>query len=129
MAAPYTVKRLTDVDDSAAKFGFSDNQETRFATRDMESEHTGLSHHRVKPGKRQGFAHRHDEAEEIYVVLGGSGRVKLDDDVVELAPLDAIRVSPGVVRQFEAGSDGLELLAFGPRHEGDGDLLYDWWTD
>lgn len=129
MADPYTIKKLTDVDDSAAKFGFSDNQETRFAARDMESEEIGLSHHRVKPGKRQGFAHKHDEAEEIYVVLAGSGRVKLDEDIADLSPRDAIRVSPGVVRQFEAGPDGLELLVFGIRHEGDGELLHDWWTD
>jgi mannose-6-phosphate isomerase-like protein (cupin superfamily) len=62
-------------------------------------------------------------------VLAGSGRVKLDDEIVEIEALDAIRVAPGVTRQFEAGSDGIELLAFGQRHEGDGALVEDWWTD
>src|SRR5450756_1686141 len=80
----------------------------------------GVSHHRLKAGKRQGFGHKHENAEEIYVVLGGSGRVKLDDEIVEIARLDAIRVAPEVVRAFEAGPDGLELLAFGARHDGDG---------
>lgn len=131
MAAPYTLKKLTDVEDSAAKFGFSDLQETRFARDDLEAEHTGFSYHRLKAGKRQGFAHKHEHehAEEIYVVLAGSGRVKLDDEILEIEPLDAIRVAPGVIRMFEAGPEGLELLAFGPRHDRDGELFYDWWTD
>ena len=80
MTGRYTLKKLTDVEDSAPKFGYDELQEARFATRDLEAEHTGVSHHRVKPGKRQGFAHKHDEAEEVYVVLKGSGRIKLDDD-------------------------------------------------
>jgi mannose-6-phosphate isomerase-like protein (cupin superfamily) len=129
MAGPYTLKRLTDVEDSAPKFGFSDVQEARFANDDLETEDTGVSHLRVKPGERQAFAHRHDEAEEVYVVLSGSGRVKLDDEILEIEALDAIRVAPGVTRKFEAGSDGIELLAFGQRHEGDGELVKDWWTD
>jgi len=129
MAAPYTLKKLTDVEDSAPKFGFAELQEARFATDDLEARHTGVSHHRVKPGKRQGFAHKHKQAEEVYVVLAGSGRVKLDDEIVEIGALDAIRVAPGVIRTFEAGSDGIELLAFGPRHDGDGEVIRDWWTD
>ncbi|MDX6582564.1 MAG: hypothetical protein QOI10_1748 [Solirubrobacterales bacterium] len=129
MPTPYTHKKLTDVDDSAPKFGFDELQEARFATKDLEAEDTGVSHHRVKPDKRQGFAHKHDEAEEIYVVVRGSGRVKLDDDVIELAELDALRVSPGVIRQFEGGPDGLELIVFGARHDGDGETVPDWWTD
>ena len=129
MTAPYTLKNLTEIEDSAPKFGYGEIQEVRFANRDLEAEGTGVSHHRVKPGKRQGFAHRHKEAEEVYVVIAGSGRIKLDDDIFEIDRLDAIRVAPEVTRMFAAGSDGLELLAFGPQHEGDGDLIYDWWTD
>lgn len=83
----------------------------------------------VKPGKRQGFAHRHEDAEEVYVVVGGSGRMKLDDDIIELEPLDAIRVAPQVTRQFEGGPDGLDVLAVGTRHEGDGEVLSGWWAD
>jgi len=65
----------------------------------------------------------------VYVVLRGSGQAKLDDQLVELRTLDAIRVAPGVTRAFQAGRDGLELLAFGPRHDGDGDVLPGWWSD
>jgi mannose-6-phosphate isomerase-like protein (cupin superfamily) len=128
MPAPYTVKKLTEVQDAAPKFGYEELQEARFATRDLEAEHTGVSHHRLKPGKRQAFAHRHDQAEEVYVVLAGSGRIKLDEDIVELGELDAIRVAPGVIRKLEAGPEGLEWVAFGARHEGDGELIENWWT-
>ena len=86
-----------------------------------------MSYQRLVAGKRQAFAHRHESAEEVYVVLSGAGRIKLDDDILEIVQLDAIRVAAGVTRQFEAGPDGLEVLAFGPRHEGDGTLLYEWW--
>ena len=129
MPGPYTVKRLTEVEDSAVSFGLTETQEARFATADLEAEQTGVSHHRVKAGKRQGFGHRHENAEEVYVVLSGSGRLKLDDDVIDVAPLDAVRVAPGVTRAFEGGPDGLEVLAFGPRHKGDGELVQGWWTD
>lgn len=127
--ARYTVKRLTDVEDSAPKFGYAELQEARFATGDLQAERTGISHMRVLPGKRQGFAHRHDDAEEVYVVLSGSGRVKLDDDIVELQPLDAVRVAPGVTRQFEGGPEGLEYIVAGPRHDADGEVIPGWWSD
>lgn len=81
----------------------------------------------IKPSQREAFAHRHAKAEEIYVVLSGSGRVKLDAELVELAPLDAVRVSPGVGRSFEAGPDGLEVLIFGPHVEGDSEMVSDFW--
>ena len=129
MPAPYTLRRLDDIEDAAERFGLGEVQESRFATEDLGAERTGLSYHRVKPGMRQGFAHRHENAEEVYVVLRGSGRVKLDDDVVELSERDALRVAPPVTRMFEAGPDGLELLAFGPRHKGDGEIFPDWWRD
>jgi mannose-6-phosphate isomerase-like protein (cupin superfamily) len=129
MPGPFTHRKLTEVEDSAPKFGFEGIQEARFANDDLEVEHTGVSHHRLYPRKRQGFAHRHDEAEEVYVVISGSGRVKLDDEIVELEALDAIRVSPAVTRQFEAGGEGMEWVVFGPQHEGDGEAVEDWWTD
>jgi mannose-6-phosphate isomerase-like protein (cupin superfamily) len=120
----YTIKNLRDIEDVAPKFGFDSVQEARFAFRDLDAKDTGLAYHRVKPGQR-GLGHRHDDAEEIYVVLSGSGRVKLDDEIADIKALDAIRVEPSVVRAFEGGPDGLELLAFGPRHEGDGEILKD----
>jgi mannose-6-phosphate isomerase-like protein (cupin superfamily) len=125
----YTQKNLADVDDSAPKFGFEDVQIARFANDDLKTQGTGLSYHSVKAGKRQAFAHKHDQAEEVYVVLAGSGRLKLDDEIIDVAELDAIRIAPGVTRQFEAGDKQLDYLAFGPHHEGDGDLVKDWWTD
>jgi len=124
----YTIKNLREVEDVAPKFGFSEVQEARFARGDLESESIGLAFHTVRPGRRQAFAHRHQQAEEIYVVLSGSGRVKLDDDVQDVAPMDAIRVAPHVARAFEAGPQGLELLVFGPRHAGDGEVIReDFW--
>jgi mannose-6-phosphate isomerase-like protein (cupin superfamily) len=130
MTTPYTLKKLTDVEDSAVKFGFDAIQEAYFAKDDLDAEDTGVSFYRLKAGKRQPFAHKHDEAEEVYVVLAGSGRAKLDDEIIDIGPLDALRVAPGVIRGFEAGPDNaLELLAFGPRHDGDGELLEGWWSD
>ncbi len=129
MAAPYTTKKLTDVKDSAPEFGLGDFQQARFANDDLLTEHTGLTYHRIEANVRPPFAHRHEQAEEVYVVVSGSGRIKLDDDVLEVESLDAIRVAPTVIRAFEAGPDGLEMLAFGPRHEGDGEVLENWWTD
>ena len=128
-APPYTLMKLTDAEDMAAKHGMSETGEARFPNEDLALEQTGLSHHRLAPNARQGFGHHHEDAEEVYVVLGGSGRVKLDDEIVELAALDALRVSPPVIRNFEAGPDGLEFLAFGPRHRGDGEIIPGWWSD
>ena len=128
MARSYTYKRITDVADAAPRFGIGETQESRFATNDLDAEQTGFSHHRFKPGRRQGFGHRHDEAEEVYFVVSGSGRVKLDDDVIQLEPGHVIRVAPGVMRAWEAGPDGLEVLAFGPRRPDDrGEIVKDWW--
>jgi mannose-6-phosphate isomerase-like protein (cupin superfamily) len=126
---PFTLKRLTDVEDSAERFGLSEIQEARFAQGALDASDTGISFHRLKPNRRQAFAHRHDEAEEVYVVLAGAGRAKLDEEIAELAALDALRVAPRVVRCFEAGPEGLDLLAIGASHEGDGEVIRDWWTD
>jgi mannose-6-phosphate isomerase-like protein (cupin superfamily) len=130
MTDPYTLKNLEQVEDSAAKFGYGEVAEARFANTELETEQTGLSHHRVKPNARQGFAHHHDDVEEVYVVIGGSGRIKLDDEIVELSKYDAVRISPTVVRQLEGGPEGLEILAFSPRRTDDrGEMLTDLWTD
>ena len=130
MTAPYTHKNIKDVADSAPQFGFADTQEARFARGDLDAEETGFSHYRLKPDKRQGFGHRHDRAEEVYFVVEGSGRLKLDDEIVELNERDVIRVAPGITRAFEAGADGLEILAFGPHHADDrGELIMGWWRD
>lgn len=124
----YAKKNLREVEDSAPKHGIDHAQEARFARTELGAEQTGLNLLFIKPGKREAFAHRHKQAEEIYVVLAGSGRVKLDDDLVDLAPRDAVRVSPGTARSFEAGPDGLEVLIFGARFEGDGEIVPDFWS-
>jgi mannose-6-phosphate isomerase-like protein (cupin superfamily) len=129
MSDRYTLANLRAVEDAAPKFGFAEVQQARFANGALDTEQTGLAYHCIMPGMRQAFAHRHERAEEVYVVLRGGGRVKLDEDVLELAALDALRVAPAVTRAFEAGPEGLELLAFGPRHAGDGELEPDFWTD
>lgn len=129
MHLPFTHKKLTDVKDSAPEFGIGEIQEARFAKDDLDAERTGVSHLRLKPGKRSPFGHRHEEAEEVYIVIAGSGRMKLDDEIIEVETLDAIRVSPEVVRAFEAGDEGLEVIATGSRHDGDGEIVQDWWAD
>ena len=123
----YAKKNLRAVSDSAVEHGLSATQEARFPRTELGAEQTGANFLTVKPSQREAFAHRHRVAEEIYVVLSGSGRVKLDDELVDLAPLDAVRVSPGVARSFEAGPNGLEVLIFGPRVEADGELVPDFW--
>ena len=127
----YTAKNLRDVNDSAPEFGFSENQEARFPQKDLDAETTGLASHVIKPGKRQGFAHRHEKAEEVYVVLSGEGKLKLDDEVIDVGPMDAIRVAAGVARSWEAGPEGLEILAFGQHHPDDrGELITEgFWED
>jgi mannose-6-phosphate isomerase-like protein (cupin superfamily) len=123
----YAKKNLRVVEDMAVKHGLSKSQEARFPRADLGAEQTGVNYLIIKPGQREAFAHRHGKAEEIYVVLAGSGRVKLDDELVDLTALDAVRVSPGVTRSFEAGRDGLEVLVFGPHVEGDGEIVHDFW--
>jgi len=125
----YAIKNLRDVEDQAPRFGFAEVQEARFPSEDLEAETVGLAFHVVRADGQQAFAHRHEKAEEIYVVLSGSGHVKLDGDVLDVGPMDAIRVAPKVARAFRAGPDGLELLVFGPHHAGDGEILReDFWS-
>jgi mannose-6-phosphate isomerase-like protein (cupin superfamily) len=130
MPGPYTIKNVDEVEDSAAKFGFGHVGEARFANEDLETEQTGMSHHKVRPNTRQAFGHKHEEVEEVYFVVSGSGRIKLDDDIIELNERDAVRISPQVVRCLEGGPEGIEVLAFSPRRKDDrGEVLPDWWSD
>jgi mannose-6-phosphate isomerase-like protein (cupin superfamily) len=124
----YTKLNLDDVEDAAVPNGFGDRWEARVAREPLRAQGTGLTHFRLRPGKRSPFCHRHREAEEVYVIIGGSGKVKLDDEVIEVRRYDAIRMAPGVARAFEAGPDGLEFLAAGPHHPGDGEPVDDPWV-
>lgn len=129
--AAYTVVNLMEVEDQAPKFGYAPNLESRFARKSLELENSGLSHYRVAPGYRVPFGHRHAEQEEIYLVVSGSALVKLDDEILELAQWDAVRIPVGVMRSFGAGPDGAEILAFGAPNTDNADIEMeqDWWTD
>jgi quercetin dioxygenase-like cupin family protein len=123
----YTIINLRESEDSAPKFGLDEVGEAHFPREELGAETTGLAYHVMKPNKRSAFGHRHENAEEVCVVLAGSGRIRLDDEMREIAELDAIRIEPAVARGFEAGPDGLTVLVFGPRHAGDGEMLNDFW--
>lgn len=113
----YTIKNLREIEDMAPRFGNDAVQEARFARRPLDAENTGLAYHVVKPGQRN-RPHRHDDAEEIYVVIGGSGRVVLDGETVELQTLDAIRVAPPVTRAFRGRSPGTRAARVWPPPRG-----------
>jgi mannose-6-phosphate isomerase-like protein (cupin superfamily) len=125
----FTIKNLDETKDSAPDFGFGELGEAHFPAGELDCETVGLAYLRLKPGRRQAFGHRHENAEEVYVVLEGGGSIRLDDEVREISRRDAIRVSPPVARAFEAGPEGLEVLVFGPHHEADGELLHGFWPE
>ena len=104
--------------------------EWRLARTALHSPELGVSRFTYEPGARMPFGHRHREQEEAYVVVGGSGRAKLDDDIIEIVVWDVLRVAPPVVRAFEAGPDGLDLICIGGRKpkRGDTERLPDFWT-
>lgn len=127
MAHGYTHLNLADLDDVAPAHGFGDRWEARGARTALDAEQTGAMYFRLHAGKRSPFVHRHDAAEEIYVILRGTGTIRLGDEVRDVRELDAIRVAPRTARAFEAGPDGLEFLAVGAHHAGDGELVDDDW--
>jgi mannose-6-phosphate isomerase-like protein (cupin superfamily) len=124
----YARTNLKEVEDSAA--GRGGDVEARFGRKHIDSDHLGVSYFRYAPNYRSQMGHRHREQEEAYVVVGGSGRMRLDDEVIDLRQWDLIRVAPKVVRAFEAGPEGLEMIAVGSdRPEGgDGERVEDFWT-
>jgi mannose-6-phosphate isomerase-like protein (cupin superfamily) len=122
-----TLANLADVDDLAPRFGHGDVLEARFATGALDASQTGVSYQRLRPGMRHAFGHRHRLAEEVYVVLAGDGRVKIDDEIRDVRALDAVRVAPESARAFEAGPNGLDLLVFGPHKPGDAVMDADFW--
>jgi mannose-6-phosphate isomerase-like protein (cupin superfamily) len=128
MPSGHTRINLAEVEDAAPANGFGARWEARVAREDLDAEQTGVTYFRLRPGKRSPFVHRHRRAEEVYVVLGGSGRVKLDDEIFAVHALDAVRVAPEVARAFEAGPEGLEFIAFGPHHDADGEPVDDSWV-
>jgi uncharacterized cupin superfamily protein len=129
MSTGYARINLEDVDDLAAQYGMGELGEARYLREDVGADRIGLTFYRMNPGRRTGFGHRHKEAEEMYVVLSGSGRVKVDDEILDLRARDVVRVAPASVREFEAGPDGMHLLAAGTHFKDDGEMLQEWWVD
>jgi mannose-6-phosphate isomerase-like protein (cupin superfamily) len=125
----YTVVNLKEVEDQAPKFGYAPDLESRFARKALGLENSGISYFRAAPGFRVPFGHHHADQEEIYVVVAGSARIKLGDEIVELGAWDAVRVPPEMTRGMEGGPEGAEILAFGaPSHENaDAEMVRDFW--
>lgn len=131
---PFTIINVKALEDIGPVFDGPTGLEFRAATKPLELEKGALSYQSLPPGCRFPYGHSHAMQEEVYVFIRGSGRMKLDSEIIELAEWDAVRVPPGVWRGFEAGPDGLELLVFGAPNLGDDsrsdvDGERDWWAD
>ena len=132
---PFTLTNIKDdLDDLGSGFDGPQGLEFRAATKALQLEHSALSYQRIPPRSRFPYGHTHRKQEEVYVVVRGSGRMKVDDQIVELTEWDAVRVPPGMWRGYEAGPEGLEILVIGapnlgedPRDDVDG--RRDWWAD
>jgi mannose-6-phosphate isomerase-like protein (cupin superfamily) len=129
--ADYTHLNLKEVEDQAPKFDLSPQMEFRSARVPLGLENAGVSYLRVAPNFRIPFGHHHNVQEEVYVLLNGSARLKLDDDVIELKPLDAVRIHRETMRNLEGGPEGAEVIAFGAPNTGPGDgpMTQGWWMD
>ncbi|HEX8103021.1 MAG TPA: cupin domain-containing protein [Solirubrobacteraceae bacterium] len=124
----YSKVNIDELDDQAAGYGLQSG-EARFPRQALGAERIGLAHYQVKPDQRLEFGHRHRSMEEAYVVLAGSGTFRVDDETFEVKARDVVRVEPTSWRGWEAGPDGMEMLALGEHKEGDGESEMDmeWW--
>jgi mannose-6-phosphate isomerase-like protein (cupin superfamily) len=130
--AGYTKLNLKeDAEDQAPNFDMSPQLEFRTAGVPLETENAAISYLRVAPNYRLPFGHNHNEQEEVYVLVRGSARIKLDDEVLELRPFDAIRIHRETMRNLEGGPNGAEVILFGAPNTGPGDaqLTQGWWSD
>ena len=127
--AEYTKLNLRELEDQAVKYGMSPDLEYRVAREPLEMENAGLSYLRVAPNFRMPFGHRHQVQEEVYVLVNGNARLKLDEEVVELQPWDAVRIPKETVRNLEGGPDGAVLILYGAPTTGPGDAppIEGWW--
>jgi len=130
---PFTLRNIKgDLEDIGPLFDGAPDLEFRAATAALQLEQSGLSYQRVPPGYRFPYGHTHRRQEEVYVVVRGGGRMKIDDEIVDLKEWDAVRVPPGTWRGYEAGPDGLEILVIAAPHldqRDDVDGRRDWWAD
>ena len=132
---PFTLRNIKeDLEDIGSVFDGAPDLEFRAVTAALELEQSGLSYQRIPPDYRFPYGHTHKRQEEVYVVVRGSGRMKLDDEIVELREWDAVRVPAGTWRGYETGPEGLEFLVIGAPNLGEdprGDVegRRDWWID
>ena len=133
MANDYAIVNIKDLEDHAVKFGLSPNLEARFGRKALGCEKGGVGYERYAPNFRLPFGHKHAEQEEIYVLVSGGGRMKIEDEIVDVKQWDMIRVGPGTTRNFEAGSEGAEVIVFGApvsaEVPNDAETLPGWWAD
>lgn len=128
--AEYTQKNLQQIKDMAPEFGLPPDMEARFALTALGLERTGLTFFRLKPNFRIPFGHRHEDHEEVYVVITGSARLKVEDEILELEPWDAVHVPGRAMRNLEAGPEGVEIIAFGERAGEDAsEMVPGWWSN
>jgi mannose-6-phosphate isomerase-like protein (cupin superfamily) len=127
----YTKKNLrSEVENQAPNFGMPSEMEARFARRAIGGETLGLSLFTLAPNFRIPFGHKHESQEEVYVVVRGSGRIKVEDEIVEVGEWDAVAFPKDTMRNVEAGSDGIEYLAFGAGEDArEVEMAQNWWTD
>ena len=120
-----------DVDDQAPNFGLSPNLESRMARVALGLENSGVSYIRIAPGFRIPFGHKHKQQEEVYVLVNGSARIKIDDEIRDMKQWDAVRLHRDTFRGFEAGDEGAEIIAIGAPNTGpgDADVVQDFWSD
>ena len=129
--ANYTKANLrNDVENAATKFDMPSEMDVRFARTPIGGKTLGLSLMKLEPGFRIPFGHKHEGQEEVYVVVRGSARIKVDDEIAELGEWDAIRFEKDTMRNVEAGPDGVEYLAFGAGEDPmDAEMEQGWWSD
>jgi mannose-6-phosphate isomerase-like protein (cupin superfamily) len=130
--AGYTVQNLNEVQNQGENFGINpDELQLRMAKDPLECQNAGISLLRLGPSFRVPFGHKHKTQEEIYVLVKGSARMKIEDDVVDVQPMTAVRVDPGTMRGYEAGPDGADFVVIGAPKTGpgDGDIVQGWWSD
>ena len=130
--ADYTKLNLKrDVEDMAPKFQLSPGLESHFARKPLGLQNSGVTLYKVAPDFRTPFGHRHSEQEEIYIIVGGSARLKLDDDIIDLQQWDAVRIPADTMRGLEGGPEGAEVIAFGaPNNDNkDAEMVPGWWSD
>jgi mannose-6-phosphate isomerase-like protein (cupin superfamily) len=127
----YTHINLKDVEDQAPNFGLAPDLEARMARVPLGLENSGVTYLRIAPGFRLPFGHKHKQQEEVYVLVNGSARIKIQDEVRDLKQWDAVRLHRDTVRSFEAGGDGAEFIVIGAPNTGPGDaeVIQGWWGD